>query len=214
MPKLKEIKFNKHWGSFAKGYLKLAEQGFLYIKNQAKNDRKFFDKKSKVIYSLENGGMIIASIWNIKHGLELVIKALGVNFNKQYWNEHDLLSLFNDLKIKIVYFSLERDIIMLEKLIEKYHRCEFSKKTIFCDLKNDYLRYPEIENKTIDYSFVHDLKEVDVDHFLKDIYNTKKVYELLEAELQHYQTYWKLSKKEADNILLSVSTMKNPGFKK
>jgi len=44
--------------------------------------------------------------------------------------------------------------------------------------------------------------------------DTKRVYELLEAELQHYQTYWKLNKKEADNILLSVTTMKNPGFKK
>ena len=210
---LKKIKSDKHWGSFAKGYLKLAEQGFLYIKNEAENDKKLFDKKSKVIYSLENGSMIIASIWNIKHGLELVVKALGVNFDKQYWNEHDLLSLFHDLKKRITYFSLEREIIMLENLVDKYHGCKFSKKTAFCDLKNDYLRYPEIENKTIDYSFVHDLREIDIDHFLKDIYNTKRVYELLEAELQHYQTYWKLNKKAEDNVLLSVSTMKNPEYK-
>lgn len=213
MKKPKEIKSDKHWGSLAKGYLKLAEQGFLYIKNEAKNDKKLFDKKSKVIYSLENGSMIIASIWNIKHGLELIVKALGVNFNKQYWNEHDLLLLFNDLKIKIVYFSLDREIAILENLVDKYHGCKFSKKTPFCDSKNDYFRYPEIETATLNYSFVHDLKEKDIDHFLKDIYNTKRVYELLEAELQHYQTYWKLNKKEADNVLLSVPTMKNPEYK-
>lgn len=88
---------------------------------------------------------------------------------------------------------------MLENLVDKYYGCKFSKKTPFCDSKNDYLKYPEIENKTIDYSFVHDLKEINIANFLKNIYNTKRVYELLEAELQHYQAYWKLNKKEADD---------------
>ncbi len=208
---LKEVKSAKHWGSLAKGYLLLSEQGFLYL--QSKKQSGNFHVGSNVKYSLEDGNMIIASIWNLKHGLELVVKSLGVYFDNQYWNDHDLLSLFNNVKNKIIYNSLERDITVLENLVKKYHGCKFSKKTHFDDINNNYLRYPEIGVAFLDYSFVHDLKKDDIEQFLNDIFNTRRVHDLLEAEIHYYLDYWSLRKKEADDGLLAIPTIKNHGYK-
>ena len=105
---LKQILSNKHWGSWAKGYLKLAEQGFLYLNNQKNIGRKKLFQEKEPIYSLENGHLIIASIWNIKHGLELIIKALGINLDRKYWIKHNLEYLLNDLDQRIKNFCIKR----------------------------------------------------------------------------------------------------------
>ncbi len=212
--KLKQIITNKHWGSLAMGYLKISEQGFLFLKSQKNTGRISLSEGTKSIHLLENGNMVIASIWNIKHGLELAVKALGVMFDGHYWNDHDLLFLFNDLKNKIAQYSLKRDLEMLEILVKKYSDCKFSLKTNHDDVDNNYLRYPEIADIFLDYSFVHDIKRKDINQFLNDIHNIKRAYDLLEAELQHFKSGYKICKKNLDKELLSVSTMKNPGYKK
>lgn len=212
--KLRQIESGKYWGALAKGYLKLAEQGFLFLKVQKNIGRKKLFSKHPPIYFFEEGNLIIASIWNVKHSLELFVKALGTNFDKQYWENHDLLFLFNDVKNKIDGLSLKRDLEMLEKLVNKYYNCRFIDKTIYRDVNNDYFRYPEINGAYLDYSFVHDLKRKDVNQFLKDIHNIKRAYELLEAELSAYRSSYKLYKKEVDKMLLKVATVKKPGYKK
>lgn len=217
MPKNRKSKHtitNKHWGSLAMGYLKLAEQGFSFLQGQKNMGRTQLFKKTKAIYLLEDGNLVVASIWNIKHGLELVVKALGTEFNKQYWHNHDLLFLFSDLKDKIISHSLKRDLDMLEKLVEKYENCGFSPRTRHSDIDNNFLRYPEIADTALDYSFVHELKRKDITQFLKDIHNIRIVYSLLEAELAHFKSTYELYKKDFDKKLLSVPTMKKPGYKK
>ena len=102
----------------------------------------------------------------------------------------------------------------MEKMIIKYHNCNFSSKTNFKDTENNYFKYTEIDHATLDYSFVHDLKRKDINQFLNDIHNIKRVYHLLEVEIQHYKSHYKLYKKKFDKDLLSVATMKNPNYKK
>lgn len=208
--KLKNKTSNKDWGSLAKGYLKLAEQGFLCIKNEKKIN---FPEKSGILCSLEDGSLIIASIWNIKHSLELIVKALGLKFGEQYWCEHDLLFLFNDLREKINKFSLKRDLDMLEVMVKKYHNCDFSNKTKFNDKLNNFLKYPEIDDNFLDYSFVHEIKDKEIKNFLNDIFNIKRVYDLLESEIDVYNAEYKFLKKGIDNKLLSIPTIKNPNYK-
>jgi len=216
MIKIKQIKFNKHWGSLAKGYLKLAEQGFLYLKNQKNIGRKklFSDKKS--IYLLEDGNLIIASIWNIKHGIELIIKGLGINLNKEYWQKHDLGFLIVDLENKLKQYCIKRDLNLLKKIVDKYYRCKFSSKTIFTDKENTFLKYPESNNVSLNYSFVHDLRRKDINQFLKDIHNLKRLYNIIENQPGWFKKAkeWGMSKDKMQKELLSVPTMKNPGYKK
>lgn len=207
---LKKIKSEKHWGSWAKGYLKLAEQGFLYF------------KKSKAKHSLENRAMIIASIWNIKHGLELIIKGLGVTLDKEYWYKHDLYKHDLDFLIKKVEKDILKDhcikkhIDFLKSITKKYYECKFTSKTIFVDKENTFLKYPESDGFSLDYSFVHDLKRKDINQFLKDIHNLKRIYDLIETQPQWFEKAkeWGLSKKDIEKQIMKVPTMKNSGLKK
>ena len=214
--KHKKSKFEKHWGSWAKGYLKLAEQGFLYFKNQKKIGRKSFFKKSKKIYSLENGSMIIASIWNIKHGLELIIKGLGITLDKKYWYAHDLDFLLKDLDNKLKDHCLKKHIDFLKSITRKYYKCNFTSKTLFIDKKNDFFKYPESDKFSLNYSFVHDLKRKDIGQFLKDIHNLKRIYDLIENQPQWFikSKEWGLSKKDIEKQIMKIPTMKNSGLKK
>lgn len=216
LKKEKEIEFNKHWGSWAKGYLKLAEQGFLYLKNQKNIGRTKFFSEQQSIYTLEKGSIIIASIWNIKHGLELTIKGLGIGLDKKYWQKHDLNYLLNDLGKKSAGLYTKKHIGVLKKITDKYYRCNFSKKTVFVDMENTFFKYPELgRGVSLDYSFVHDLNKKDISQFLKDIYNLKRIHDILEAQPIWFQSAkkWGMSKKQMEKELLNVSTMRNPGFK-
>ena len=183
----KNIQFEKHWGSWAEGFLKLAEKGLLYLKNQKNIGKvKWFKNQPKKLFDLGIGHMIIAIIWNIKHGIELLIKALGINLNKQYWKKHDLDFLIKDLELKMKDFCIEKHFQLLEQLIRKYYECNFSQKTIFVDKENTFFKYPELDSVSVslDYSFVHELKRKDINQFLRDIHNLKKLYSLLEGQPQ------------------------------
>ena len=210
-PKLKYIKTDRYWGSFAMGYLELAKQGFESLRIKPNIGRTKLFKENKPTFSLKEGHLIIASIWNIKQGLELCIKSLGVNFNKRYWDQHDLIFLFEELEKQIQEWTLPRDLKAMKILVKKYSSGNFSPKTIFNDKENNYFRYPEINNAHLDYSFVHDLKRKDINLFLKDIHNIMRSYHLLEAEIRYFRSYWELHKKVPDKQFM-LNT-KNPGYK-
>lgn len=216
--KPKRIMFHKHWGSWAKGYLKLAEQGFLFLNNQKNVGRKKLFPRKETIYllELEDGHLVIASIWNIKHGLELIIKALGINLDKKYWIKHNLEYLLSDLDQKIKNFCIKKHLDLLKNITKKYYRCNFSHKTIFIDKENTFFKYPESNNISLDYSFIHNLKRKDINQFLKDIYNLKRIYNILESQPQWFKKAgeWGAKKKDIEKQLLRIPTTKNTGFKK
>jgi len=216
-PKQVQVKFNKHWGSWAKGYLKLAELGFLYLKNQQNIGKKKWSRNQpKALFSLGDGSMFIAAIWNIKHSIELTIKGLGIQLDKKYCMGHNLSSLLVDLEGKLKPHCLKRDINLLSKIVDKYVNCRFSRKTTFFDTENTFFKYPEINNNSLDYSFVHDFLRRYINQFLRDIHNIRVVYNIIEAQPQHFKeaATWGVSKREIKRQLLSVSTMRSPGYKK
>ncbi|MBT3349544.1 hypothetical protein HN393_04500 [bacterium] len=165
---------------------------------------------------MQDGGMIVAAIWNIKHGIELIIKGLGIKLDKKYFKHHNTSSLMEDLDNKISKVCTKRDLKKLKELVKKYYNCDFSTKTKFIDFQNLYFKYPEhdIGKKpvTLDYSFVHDLSRKDINQFLRDIHNLKKVASILESQFKHFINYKKLgiNEKDIEKKLLYVSTMKNP----
>lgn len=214
-PEPENIKFNKHWGSLAKGYLALAEQGFLYFKNQG-NIGKKDNQNSKKLFELEKGCMIVASIWNIKHGIELLIKGLGINLEKKYWHSHDIDFLIKDIEKKFGDYCVKKHLLILQNLVKKYYNCEFSEKTAYMDKNNEYFKYFETKNDSLNYSFVHDLDKEDIKQFLRDIHNLKRVYDVLEGQYKHFKISvekFGMNRNEVEKELLEVPTMKNPGFK-
>lgn len=218
MSKLKKeenIQFNKHWGAWASGYLRLAEQGFLYLKNQKNIGRKKIFSDEKPLYLLEDGMLIVASIWNIKHGLELIIKALGISINKKYWQKHNLNYLLKNLEKKSTDLYIKKHFDVLKKITNKYYKCNFLKKTTFIDKENTFFKYPESNTFSLNYSFIHDLKRKDINQFLNDIHNLRIVYSILEYQPKSFQNAkkWGMNKNQIEKELLSVSTMRNPDFK-
>lgn len=209
-----KVKSTKYWGSIAKGYLELAKLGLGHFLGIETN-RVFLNEGKKSLLSLRDGNLLIASIWNIKHGLELAIKSLRVSIDKSYQKGHDLNSLFNDLKNNIKDLCIERDLQMMEKIVKKYYNCDFSRKTTFNDSQNDYFRFAEGKNGVLNYSFVHDVTQEDIRQFLNDINNIVIAFDLLEAEIRGFKSGLKLgiNKEKTEKGLLSVITMKNPDYK-
>lgn len=107
------IKFSKHWGSWAKGYLNLAEIGLRDFKGRKNLGRTSRFSSTPKIFSLQQGSTLVACVWNIKHGLELIIKGLGINIDKKFWAKHDVGFLLNDLESKLKGLVIQKHVDVL-----------------------------------------------------------------------------------------------------
>lgn len=208
------ITVNKHWGAWAKGYLKIAELWFKYLQEQPHIGRTKYPFNS-LQYNLTDWSLIVASIWNIKHSIELLIKWLGIQIDKKYLTSHNLNFLVNELETKIKSLCIDTHLNILKKLVSKYYQSNFAGKKQNLDSDNTLFKYPENKNGSLDYTFVHNLKRKDINQFLRDIHNLRRIYDILEWQPKHFQNYAKigLSKKEIEKNLLRVSTIKNPELK-
>lgn len=136
------------WGMYFGSYLKIAEVGLEELRSKkyvkAGFDRMFFyDQKL----------LLIPIIWNLKHSIEIAVKALGINIDKQYLQSHDLDKLIADLLQTIKRLNIKNDLSQktiqrFAEIIYKYYKCEFwDKKFIKTgnieDVQNDLFRYPE-----------------------------------------------------------------------
>ena len=100
--------------------------------------------------------MLMPVIFNLKHGIELYLKALimQINLKQEYPISHDLLFLLSNLIIEIKKVKpKEKDILnILDKKmrlkIEKYYfgLYAFSQYKINPDINNEAERYPEHKN--------------------------------------------------------------------
>lgn len=216
--KMKEIdtKYNKHWLSLASWYLKIAELWFVNIEKKKnlwkigfwfskKNIIKIYgeeklEKLTKKLFNLEDGNLIIASIWNIKHWIELILKWLWVSFDKKYWKWHDLKDLSEELWKKIKPYIIHKHFDILLKIVNKYYNCDFSDKIKYFDIENTIFKYPEIHWYSLDYSFLHDLKRKDINSFINDIKKLKLIYSKLENQPILFQSMEKIwfTKKETE----------------
>lgn len=179
------VRYNKSWASWGAGFLLLAKQNMNRLREEENIGKQKNGRKS--IYMLSDGFSIVASIWNIKHGIELLIKSLGIKINKQYFISHDLNFLIQELD-SIIKNCCEKKILnKFKKIVYKYYNCEFSKKTYFLDTENTLFKYPEIKGeKNLDYSFVHDFKKRDLDKMIKEI---DEIIDLHWEIYNHYSFY-------------------------
>lgn len=205
----------KHWGSLAKGYFNLAEIGLKSYKDKSNIGKEIIAThptiKIPLKYCLKDGNTIIACIWNIKHGIELMLKSIGIFLDRKYWGKHDLDFLLKDIESKLQPYNVGKYLTKLKQLVDKYYNCKFSPKTVFKDFDNTYFKYPETKGGgALDYSFVHDLKKKDINKFLKDIHNLQ----VLSTILENGPIVSSLKKTLPRNARFAKYTLKNLGYKK
>ncbi len=95
--------------------------------------------------------MLMPVIFNLKHGIELYLKALimQVNTGQEYPTSHDLLKLLNQLILEINNNKYNIDLKLLDQdlreIIEQYYfgLYAFALYKINPDIKNEAERYPE-----------------------------------------------------------------------
>jgi len=164
--KIKDETKEKGWYIFVTAYFGLAKAGCQYLqKNRLTLDNKF---------------ITVAIVYNLKHGLETILKALQRTLNKGEIDKSDQIHNTNTLS-KILKKKIKKDknkkdlnkqINKLEKLICKYTEIPFLTDYLKnCFSINDYdnilLKYPENSAKFIvDYGSI--LKQINKNN-IKDI---------------------------------------------
>lgn len=174
--KNKQSKLQKwDWQFVAKSYLALAYIGVEEIKNKKYcKEPNFLYRVSPQIYDAKL--LLIPIIWNIKHAIEIVLKAGSVTFQKKYLKTHDLNELKKELSktLNIKYDDTEFD--ELAKIVDKYYQLKiFNGKLFnsikFYDTQNDILRYPEGSKADVEIDFYAfgKITEEELDELSKDI---------------------------------------------
>ncbi len=144
-PKNRITNLSKYeWMSYATSYLSMARIGIEELISQNYIRKTSFEH----LFSYENKGLLIPIIYNIKHAIEIIVKSLGININKQYLISHDLNDLANDLKIKMPEIKKPKIVNEFSVIINKYYKCEFWDKKLIntakiLDVKNDIFRFPD-----------------------------------------------------------------------
>ncbi len=182
---------NTYQGVFFYGFLNIAKNSLNELKKR-KNIGKmiwFPRKQKKPVYHLTDLGLWVAIIWNIKHAIELLIKTLGIQVDKEYLKTHDLDSLMKDLEERLEDKTRKKSINQLKKTVEKYYRCEiFAGKILIkpgIDFENDIFKYAHNKPKAkIDFRVFNNLSKKDVTAVEKDIKFLRFIFSILEVELQ------------------------------
>ena len=115
------------------------------------NDDQRIDKKCGFTSSNVDYEMLMPIIFNLKHGIELYLKALTMKINPQqkYPESHDLLDILNNLILEIKENKGSSILSTFNKevrgIIEKYYYglYAFSKDKNNPDKNNEAERYPE-----------------------------------------------------------------------
>lgn len=162
------------WLFYAMSFLGLAKIGCKEL-----IDQKYKEKDSLtenyLLYGNEESNsrsLLIPIFFNVKHALELFIKGMGVNIDRNYLHTHDLNNLLGDLesRVKELFKSKKNDKVFqkieeLKPIIEKYTGLE--------DYKNILYRYP---NSKID-----NLHTTRVEEILSDIEKIHKLFFLIKG---------------------------------
>lgn len=140
------------WQFIAESYLALAYLGIEKLKNYIQSS----DSEKNELHKREGGWyrayaaqlLLIPILWNIKHAIELVLKAHTVNFQGVYFKTHNLSELKRELKkvFKINKSGQDEKFDEFAVLVDKYYKMEMfnnKKLPIVFDAENDFLRYPE-----------------------------------------------------------------------
>lgn len=137
------------WIFIAKSYLALAYIGIEEIgQKEYCTKPSYLWRVSRQAYDAKL--LLIPIIWNIKHALELILKADSITFRKGYTKTHKLSDLKDELKTILCINNAGEDKKFDEfaNMIDKYYKIEvfngmlIGNQTVF-DVDNDIFRYPE-----------------------------------------------------------------------
>ncbi len=137
------------------------------------NNIQKIDKKCGFTSANPDYEILMPIIFNLKHGIELYLKALimQINLKQEYPQSHDLLFLLNNLIIEIKKIKPKAEDVLntldkkMRPKIEKYYfgLYAFSQYKINPDSNNEAERYPEYRNY--------------------NCYKVEKLYEIVSIEL-------------------------------
>ncbi len=185
------------WRFIAKCYLALAYVGIKELK------KRIYCKKQSFLWSVSTQVydaklLLIPILWNIKHAIELVLKAHSVTFQKRYLKTHDLCDLKNDLSevFDIKNQGEDKKFDEFACIVNKYYKLEvFNGKilnfqTTF-DTDNDILRYPEKNNTNYKLNLRAFMKitEKELEELQKDIELINRCI-TFPAEYKHLKQHW------------------------
>lgn len=179
---MKGIKSNltkTDWQFVAESYLAIAYSGIeklkSYIRSSGSEKTEFHKRESGWYRAYAAQLLLIPIVWNIKHAVELVLKAHTVNFQGKYFKTHDLSELKKELAkiFKIDKNSKDEKFNEFILLVDKYYKMEMfnQKLSAVFDLDNDFLRYPEGSNinAQLDLRAFGKITEDEIDGLLRDI---------------------------------------------
>jgi len=168
------------WVLFAHSYFYIARLACqeLLDKREEKHDRSL-DSKIELQYRVSD--LYIAILYNIKHGIEVYIKSLGIFDFESYEKGHDIHSLFQNFRSKMQSKINGDDLDKIEKLIAYFYGVDFLKPKIkelykIRDIQNDIFRYPDNSVKLqLQWELIIDsFREQDIEEM------KRKIEELLE----------------------------------
>ena len=200
------------------GFLSLAEDGLvLFLSEKDCGKQKWFDDQERAMYDLQDGGKIVSIVFNIRHGIELLLKNISAKKDGVFLEGHDLEKLLSDVESKLQGFCLDEHLVFLKEVVQRYVAWWFSTKAQPDDPMNELARFGQSRDgsKKLLYAFVHDLSREDLNQMRRDCHNLKRVNDLLEGQPRWFQTMDRIGvpKDDVKKQMRSVATIKNPGFK-
>lgn len=137
-----------------------------YISPTLVNNEQKIDKRSGFTSANPDYEMLLPVVFNMKHGIELYLKALimQINSNLEYPQSHDLILLLDSFVLEVTNKKLDNSIVLildknLRGIIEKYYfgLYAFTNDRAHPDICNEAERYPEYQNLNC--------------YIIKDLYN-------------------------------------------
>ena len=185
------------WEFVAKSYLALAYIGVQEIKS-----RKYFDEDGMHILKRSQWQvydaqlLLIPILWNLKHAIELVLKAQGVIFQSDYLETHNAESLVNRLKESLDIQGRDDKFHELAEIANKYLQLKFFNKKLLeasrvMDVQNDIFRYPEGSKAVfhLDLNVFQKITEEDIAELEADIELLHRRLSI-PAEYKHLKKFW------------------------
>jgi len=218
-PQPKAVKMETALMPYVHGFLSLAENGLdaLLLEDDC-GKKKWFDEQDKAMYDLWDGGKIVAIVFNIRHGIELLLKNISAKKDGVFLPSHDLGELLLDVENKLQDFCLDEHLALLKGVVQRYVAWWFSTKTQPDDPMNELARFGQSKNgnKKLLYAFVHDLSRENLEQMRNDCHNLKRLNDLLEGQPHWFTTMERIgvAKEEVKTQMRSVYTIKHPGFNK
>ncbi len=173
------------WFFYAMSFLGLAKIGCRELIDQKYRDKDFLTED--LLYDTESRLLLIPIFFNFKHALELFIKAVGVNIDSNYWNEHDLDYLLEDLesRVKNLFKNENKNEVFqrieeLKLIVKKYFLYNFleNMKPIK-DYNNELFRYPSSKRGIKISQELENFDTTKVKEILDDIKNIHRLFILI-----------------------------------